>query len=319
VVFRPEGDAARVRALLRAQLGVEVADLQPLAGGEFSRAFAFTADDRAYVVRVSAFPLAAEAFAKDAYAGRHFAAPALPIPRVVAVGQSADDRFAISERVPGRRLAELSADARRALLPATLDTFDAIARTDVGTSRGYGGWDAAGRGRSASWHDFLAGVIENHTEGFYRDWHALFGASFLEREVYEVVYRRMLELAAYCPADRALLHCDYHFDNVLTDGQRIPGVIDWGNACYGDWLYDVAWVGWVFLKDGDLDAAALLRERHGAAPSFAERIACYECRVGLDDLRFFARTGRREQYEWTRDRLLALVAGDTRRAGRSLQ
>jgi hygromycin-B 4-O-kinase len=314
MVVRPDGEAARVRAVLRERFAGEVADLRPLAGGEFSRAFGFVVDDRAYVVRVSSFPHAAEAFAKDEYAWRHFASPALPIPRVVAVGQSADDHFAISERVPGRRLAELSADARRALLPTTLDTFDAIARADVGASRGYGVWDADGRGRAASWHEFLADVIENRTEGFYRDWHALFGTSFLEREVYEVVYRRMLQLAAYCPEDRALLHCDYHFDNVLTDGQCITGVIDWGNACYGDRLYDVAWVGWVFLKDGDLDAKTLLRERHGAAPHFAERIACYECRLGLDDLRVFARTGRREQYEWTRDRLLTRVGGDAGRA-----
>jgi hygromycin-B 4-O-kinase len=301
---------AGVRALLREHVGSEVAGLHRLAGGEFSRAFAFQIDGRAYVVRVSAFPHAAEAFAKDAYAGRHFASPALPIPRVVALGRTADEHFAISERAPGRRLAELAPESRRALLPTTLDTFDAIARVDLGDSVGYGGFDADGRGRAASWPGFLAQVMENQSEGFYRDWHGLFESSFLERGVYERVYRRMLELAADCLADRSLLHCDYHFDNVLTDGERIIGVIDWGNAAYGDFLYDVAWVGWVFEKDGGLDARTLLRQRHGRAPRFAERVACYECHIGLDDMRFFARTGRRAQYEWTRDRLLALVTGD---------
>ena len=304
----PAGEAARVRALVREQFAGEVADLCPLAGGEFSRAFAFTVDDQAYVVRVSPFAHAAEAFAKDAYAGRHFASPALPIPRVVTIGRCADGHFAISERVAGRRLDELSPAERRALLPATLDTFAAIAQADVSASRGYGAWDADGHGRAASWHDFLAAIIENQTDGFYQDWHALFGTSFLERDVYEAVYRRMLQLAAYCPAERALLHCDYHFDNVLADGRRITGVIDWGNACYGDPLYDVAWLGWWFVKEGNLEAATLLRRRHAAAPHFAERIACYECHLGLDDLRFYARTGRRRQYDWTRDRLLARSA-----------
>ena len=91
-------------------------------------------------------------------------------------------------------------------------------------------------------------------------------------------------------------------------------VIDWGNACYGDPLYDVAWLGWWFVKEGEPEAATRLRRRHGNAPHFAERIACYECHLGLDDLRFYAKTGRREQYEWTRDRLLALVAGDAGQA-----
>jgi hygromycin-B 4-O-kinase len=307
VTAREPGVRAAVRALLRAQLGRPVADLHPLAGGEFSRAFAFAVDGRDYVVRVSSFAHAEEAFAKDEYAWRHFASPALPIPRVVATGAADGGHFAISERVAGRRLAELTPSERRALLPATLDTFDAIALADVSGSGGYGAWDATGQGHSASWHDFLADVIENRSEGFYRDWHALFHRSFLERAVYERVYRRMMALAADLPPDRALIHSDYHFDNVLTDGQRITGVIDWGNACYGDRLFDVAWLAWYFVQQGDPEAAALLRARHAHEPRFAERMACYECRVGLDDLRFFARTDRRAQYEWTRDRLLALL------------
>lgn len=311
MVRRPEEDAARVRALVREQFGSEVADVRPLSGGEFSRAFAFTAAGRAYVVRVSAFAHAAEAFAKDDYAWRHFASPALPIPRVVTIGQSGDGHYAISERVVGGRLEALPRAARRALLPATLDTFDAIARADVRASRGYGSWDREGNGEVPSWHDFLVAAIENKTEGFYQNWHALFRDSFLERDVYETVYRRMLQLTEYCPEERALLHCDYHFDNVLTDGQRITGVIDWGNACYGDPLYDVAWLGrWWSISQGDRDAAALLRARHGAAPYYDERVACYECHFGLDDLRFYAKTGRREQYERMRDRLLTLIVGD---------
>lgn len=314
MVLRPDGDAAQVRALVRAHLTGAVTDVSPLAGGAFSRAFAVTVAGQAYVVRLSAFAHAAAAFAKDDYAGRRFASPALPIPRVIATGQAGADHFAISERVAGRRLAKVSAAVRRALLPATLDTFAAIARVDLGATRGYGPWDADGHGRFVHWHDFLAAAMDNHTEGFYQDWHGLFGASFLERQVYQVIYRHMLRLAASCPADRALLHCDYHSDNVLTDGRRITGVIDWGNACYGDPLYDVAWLGWWFVKEGDSEAATRLRRRHGNAPHFAERIACYECHLGLDDLRFYAKTGRREQYDWTRDRLLALVAGNAGQA-----
>src|SRR5262249_10852686 len=161
----------------------------------------------------------------------------------------------------------------QAVLSAALDTLDAIGQADLGASRGFGVWDADGQGQAASWREHLADVIENRTEGFYQDWHALFRSSFLERELYEALYRRMLELAACCPEERSLIHNDYHFDNVLTDGERITGVIDWGNACYGDRLYDAAWVAWVFFKDGNIDAATPLRERHGALPNYAERMA----------------------------------------------
>jgi len=304
------GDIGRVRALLRERFGGEVTEVRPLAGGEFSRAFAFAAGGRAYVVRLGAFVHAAEAFAKDDYAWRHFAAPALPIPRVVATGRSGDDHFAISERVAGERLEALTPAARRALLPALLDAVDAIGRADVRASWGYGPWGSDGHGAYRSWRDYLAAIIENTGEGFYRDWHALFRDSFLERDVYEAIYRRLLRLVVHCPEDRALIHGDLHSDNILTDGRRITGVIDWANACYGDPLYDVAWLGWWFGKGGNRGDVAPLLERWGAVPGHDERIACYECHFGLDDLRFYAKTGRRVEYAWTRDRLLARLAGD---------
>ncbi len=304
----PGDDAARVRNLLRGRFADEVAGVLPLAGGEFSRDFAFTAGGRDYVVRLSAHAHAAEAFAKDDYAWRRFAAPALPIPRVVAIGRTVDRHFAISERAPGSRMETLAPPIRRALLPALLDILDAIGHADVRGSRGYGSWDHEGNGESASWRDFLVAIVANKAEGFYRDWHALFRDSFLEREVYEAIYRRLLRLVEYCPEERALVHADLHFDNLLADGRRITGVIDWGNACYGDPLYDVAWLGRWTAWGAPLVDVALLRERYGATPHYDERIACYECFLGLDDLRFYARTGRRAQYEALRDRLLARIA-----------
>ena len=94
----PLDDIARVRAVVRRQFGSVVTDVQPLKGGVFSRAFAFTAGDQGYVVRLSAFAHAAESFAKDDFAARHYSAPALPIPRVVTTGKDGDDFFVISER-----------------------------------------------------------------------------------------------------------------------------------------------------------------------------------------------------------------------------
>jgi hygromycin-B 4-O-kinase len=296
----------RVRAVLAERFGAGVGALEPLAGGEFSRAFAFATGGRAYVVRFSAYPHAVEAYAKDAYAWRHFASPALPIPRIVAMGRAGGGAYAIAERVAGRRVEELTPDERVALLPSLLRTLEAIAGTDLGASRGYGQWDGAGNGAAATWRGHLAAVMDNQDEGYYRDWHALFRDSFLERAVYEAVYRRMLHLAARCPEERALIHSDLHFDNILAEGGRVTGVIDWGNAAYGDPLYDVAWLGrWNTYSRGAIVDPALLRARYGALPGYDERIACYECFLGLDDLRFYARTNRRAEYEAMRDWLIA--------------
>src|SRR5581483_2201333 len=112
------------------------------------------------------------------------------------------------------------------------------------------------------------------------------------------IYAAMLRLLRYCPEARALIHNDAHFENVLADGGRITAVIDWANALYGDPLYEIArldwwseWSGWWYDGVGEL-----LRERYGAAPHFAERIACYQLHIGLDDVRYYATMGKEAEY-----------------------
>jgi hygromycin-B 4-O-kinase len=301
---------AGAQALLRARFAADAAVSRPLSGGFFSRAFAFTAGGRGYVLRLSTAPQAAESFGKDAYAGRHFASPALHIPQVLRVGMTdvAGEYFAISVLVPGYTLEVADPTARRLALPALLDTIDAIGRVGVGGSRGFGMWDESGDAPYPTWAAFLAAADQDETKGYYRDWHTLF-AGMLERDLYDAAYRRMRQLLAHVPEVRGLIHNDLWFQNVLADGERITGVIDWGNALYGDPCYDIArlmwgadWPGW-WYEDG----AAILAARYGALPGFATRLACYQCHLGLDDLRFYAKNGRATEYGWAREHLLKLI------------
>lgn len=300
--------------LLLSRFADDVGDVERLAGGVFSRAYAFTSGGREYVVRVNSAVHGAEGFAKDDYAARHFASPALPIPRVLMIGTTADERawFAISERVGGRTLQECSPDEARAALPALLEAVDSIGRADVSASHRYGDWGDDGEGKFASWHAYLSAIMRDEPEGYFRNWHALFQNSFLEREVYEAVYRYMLWLAEHCPEERALIHNDLWLDasNLLVEDGQVAGVIDWANALYGDPLYEVArivwgtgWPGW--WENADV---ARLRDRYSSVPGFDLRIACYQCHIGLDDLRYLAKNGRRPDYEIARDRLLDLIS-----------
>ncbi len=306
-------DAAWLRALVRERLASAPADVRPLPGGTFSRAFAFTAAGSPYVVRLSTLPRVREGFAKDDYAGRHFAAPGLPIPRLVASGRAGDRFFAISGRAAGRTVAELAPAARLALLPAVLDTLDTLARADVRATQGYGPWDGAGRGRFATWHDFLVGHALGVGEQFSAGVRALGRDPLEEKALCAASYQMILRLTAHCPKERSLLHRDYTFANILTDGRRVTGVIDWAQACYGDPLYDVAWLGWWTAGGASAERAArydpaLVRARYGTTPRYAERIACYAYCLALDGLRFCAETGAREQYARAREQLVARLA-----------
>ena len=113
------------------------------------------------------------------------------------------------------------------------------------------------------------------------------------------------------PEQRALIHNDLWLDasNLLVQNGRVTGVIDWSNALYGDPLYEVArilwgtnWPGWW----GEADVA-LVRDRFSVASDFDVRMACYSCHIGLDDLRYYAKNGRRADYEVAEGLLLRLV------------
>lgn len=53
-------------------------------------------------------------------------------------------------------------------------------------------------------------------------------------------HRELAERLKREQAASALLHLDYHMENVLTDGQRIIGVLDWQNALAGPPRADAA-------------------------------------------------------------------------------
>jgi hypothetical protein len=104
-----------VAAFLRARSWCLASKIAPIAHGEWSRAFSFAVDDGGeYVVRFSELD---EDFRKDQVAAR-YATPALPIPRILELGQAFDGFYAIAERAYGTFVDALDAQQLRRSLPA---------------------------------------------------------------------------------------------------------------------------------------------------------------------------------------------------------
>lgn len=67
---------------------------------------------------------------------------------------------------------------------------------------------------------------------------------------------------------RQPLHGDFYASNVLTDGDRLTGVIDWDDALVGPPEQELAWAAWEWT-DGrttlDIDAGLAFAQRYAAA------------------------------------------------------
>jgi len=278
-----------------------------LAGGQIARAFTVASQGEEFVLRFNRNGRDA-GFEKEAFVARRFRAPGVPIPEVIAFGLRDGLQYCLTRRARGETLRALPPADLRALLPALLTTLEAIHDQDLEGTTGYGLFDGRGRGFRARWKDELTAVgREEREDGFFGKWHRLFDTTFLERELFFSVYRRMEELLPFCPEERRLVHGNFSFGNVLTEAGRITAVVDWLDARFGDPLFDVAGLDFWHPEYG-LAALYLARaaERGSEPAGHGQRLLCYQCQIALDGLRFFALANRPESYAWVKDRLAAL-------------
>jgi hygromycin-B 4-O-kinase len=293
---RPEVSPAALASFLSERLGAPVEGLHPLRPGELARVFAFDLAGQGRVVRLARD---GDAFETDRLAHERFAARGLPIPRVLEIGRFGDLWYAVSERMPGRIMFGLPPEEYDRALPGLLDLHDRIAAIELGPGAGWLRTD--GSGAHPSWAAFLTSLADQDAPGFWHGWRSLFETTFLDRALWEELHGRYLELVPRCPEERRLVHGDFGYDNVLIEGDRVTALLDWGNAKVGDPLFDVAYLGFWSTRN-----AGFLRARYGAAPAYEARIACYNLHFALDGLRFYAKIGRRESYDFLLERIKTL-------------
>ncbi len=286
-----EGDLMASQ-FLRDHFGNRVRGCAPLAAGEWSRAYALELDGRDAVVRFGAFR---EDFEKDRVMGRYGSAD-LPIPAVLEVGEAPFGFYAVSERVRGQSIEALDEPAMRDVIPELLAALDALKALDISTTRGDGYWDASRVGLHPTWADALSSVAD--PGGRIAGWRENLDRTPAYARLFDRGVEKLRQLAPQLRHPRAIVHGDL-LGNVLVDAGRVSGVIDWGNALYGDPLYDVAWLfyWWPWYQAWqDIDLPEIVHrhwQARGGPPAMAEeRLRCCLIHIGLSHVAYCAFKGR---------------------------
>jgi hygromycin-B 4-O-kinase len=292
-------DISYVESFLASQGG---SDIVPTGKGVWSKAFAFRRDGLDYVIRFGSYQ---EDFAKDRLAAS-YSCPALPIPRVLEIGEALGGYYAISERVFGGYLDEVDETQMRTLLPSLFAMLDGMRLADLSGTSGYGGWDAAGNASHLSWRAALLDVTNDRQTDRTHGWRERLAASKVGIGPFEQAYEQLVSLIDYLPEERHLIHNDLLHYNVLVEKERVSGVLDWGCGMYGDYLYDLAWFcfwqpwypSWQqidFRAEAAQHYASIGLEVH----HFEERLRCYQIHIGLESQAYQAFAGNWDELKDT--------------------
>lgn len=282
-----------------------VTHFEMITGGESSQAYSFRIQSHDYVVRINKHTT--EGFKKDEYAWKHFASDRIPIPRVYQIGKMPNGySFCISERAAGTTMNAFTGDHLDILRLKLFDVLEAIHAVDVKNTIGFGKWDEEGNGQSKTWSERVLSAGKYLKDD--SEMPGIFETAFLEKPLCEKMLQRITELLPFCPEERYLVHGDPGLGNMLSDGTKITGIIDWENSVYGDFLFDIAWLSFWSRKNNVESMYLAYCERIGKKVlNFSERILCYKISIALRTAFFYAYSNQETKYIALKEKVAKLL------------
>lgn len=275
-------------------------EVKQLSKGWWSQAYSFRFDDKDWVLRINGSD---KDFRKDQKAWEVLQG-IIPVPEIKLVGQFKNNFFAISEKCSGTTLIDEHVTSPE-LVFSLFDTLLHMRAFNANSLNGWGLMNESFEGTCNSWEDWLLS-FHNHKMDYTLQ--QLVNDGLLESMLHKVALNRIKQLLPFCKTEKYLVHGDAGFDNVLCDGKKITGVIDWGEAALGDFLYDIAYL---FFNTEIVDYRGywqeFVQQRQLQIPFMEERLRCYQMVIGLNSVAIAAHIRNEKIYNQDRNKLMQLL------------
>ncbi len=305
--FKLDMDVNQAEEILKEVFDESVTQVFSIEMGQLSKVFSFMAKDKCYVVH---FRDNEESFIKADYMHRTYG-DRLPIPQVVKTGKIDEICFIISDKIKGKAISSYSASDQSIIINDVAKHFTNMSQIKIESSKGFGLISPDGRASHKSWGEVLAEFFREDQDGFYKDWTKLYKQSFLEKSLFQEGYSAMMALSKYSPCTPCLVHGDFHLWNLLSDGNRVTGIVDWELAMYGDFMFDLGVFHlWTPHLDFPRKVRDLWQESGSDIMHFEERLRCHMLFKAIDGLRFYAKQEAKPSYDFIREKVMALLNGN---------
>ncbi len=306
---KPVIELKTVKTLLRDNLQIDFDNLKEIEGGLIARTYSLDMAGMPCVLQFTEHNMS-QGCLNERFFSERFRQMGIPVRSVLHEGDYTGLHYTISVKVQGKGLSQLHWGEFMAVLPSVMDLLLRIASIDTYDTTGYGWLDVDGNGMFASWREYLCQIRDEEPGMFYDRWHVLFDSTFLDRKVFDHYYTKMEDLIERTPSRRELVHGGFGLWNVLVKDGQIAAVLDWQDARYGDSIFDLAYmIDWL---DKSAQEACVnvyqesLKKLGRSEAHLEDRIKCYQYYIGIDGLRFAAKTENESFYRTVLEKLSLL-------------
>jgi len=287
--------------LLNKLLDSPISNLLSIDSGQIASTYSFDMADKKFFIQFN-YENMSQGYQTEVFFAERFSLNDVPVRKIIAQGEYEGFQYSISEKAIGESLDKINANDFELALPSVMDCLVKIASVDLEGTVGYGWLDNKFNGAFSSWPDHLMQIKDEEPGYFYGEWHHLFKTTFLDKNIFDKYLGKLERLLPKLPDGRYLVHGGFGYGNVLIHDHSVSAVLDWQDARYGDPLFDLAYM--VFWRNDPTAAKCLDVYRSSISKStismenFNARMTCYKYYIGLDSMRFSAKTNNQPFYKY---------------------